>query len=106
METKHTPGPWGIVQDHPDAGTRKSLADIRPLGGKGYEPWYSCPVASLYLMDDPRQQANALLIAAAPDLLEVLKNLVACVDLNGDVPSWTGQWNAARAAIRKATHQD
>lgn len=60
METiKHTPGPWTI--NH----TSDGKAALIMLGF----------VASVELDQNPDGEANALLIAAAPDLLEALDNL-------------------------------
>ena len=61
--------------------------------------------------DEHEQEANARLIAAAPELLEALKELVRCnEEWNDSVaqvitspPTWNDSYlNAARAAIKKA----
>jgi hypothetical protein len=44
---------------------------------------------------------NAKLIAAAPEMLEVLKTLCDMAD-DGDVACWVAEWDKARAAIAKA----
>jgi hypothetical protein len=46
-----------------------------------------------------REATRARLIAAAPDLLEALRNIVSCYDTTDDNELVT----AARAAIQKAT---
>lgn len=78
--TTHTPGPWGV----------------RAKGQK---------VAEIVRCDD--EQANARLIAAAPELLEALTNLVARINHNGGIGAYTGGpifvMLDARAAIAKAT---
>ena len=55
--SKHTPGPWAI-SDYKDG--RYSIV----IDNEGFD------VAKV---DYPNQEANALLIAAAPELLEALK---------------------------------
>ena len=78
METKHTPGPW-VVRD---ADTMCPVIDS-PNVGKGY--WASLATAT---QRDPHPRegggismetarANARLIAAAPELLEALEELIA-----------------------------
>lgn len=58
MKTSHTPGPWSIQGDKIiNEETIQYIADIRRDGE-----------------DDPEAQANARLIAAAPELLEALLN--------------------------------
>lgn len=79
----HTPGPWVVVQ-HPDGWTIQNRAT-----GAG-----AC-VASQY---GDSNEANARLIAAAPDLLAALKDAVNWLDDFDDNETLT----AARAAILKA----
>lgn len=76
MSTEHTPGPWKAF------GTAVYFPGIR--GGFDLR---SCP----------NPEANARLIAAAPDLLDALKEVVRISDRKHDA------WDAARAAIAKAT---
>jgi hypothetical protein len=105
---KHTPGPWSI-NDWPQANT-----DIA-IGAAGTPLIARVPLRDVSVNE---QQANAALIAAAPELLEALKWMVANDDTNeGDEPveslgghSWNeynSYWldglNKARAAIAKAT---
>ncbi|MBC3375761.1 hypothetical protein HU762_17565 [Pseudomonas sp. SWRI92] len=98
METKHTPGPWYVQDDHgrryiETEGNDDTIAEIHRRRSKGSV--YSCAEAG----------ANASLIAAAPELLEALQ---AARDLWGDyLPP--GNSNAMKAmklvdaAITKAT---
>jgi hypothetical protein len=108
-KVKHTPGPWeisyresGFIQDgHVIMGNDLEIAHV--------EPWER--------MDDDaieEAEANAELIAAAPDLLDALMHLlhdfeeeVQSVDSDswsfGDPGSWTDAITKARAAIKKAT---
>jgi len=60
--TKHTPGPWESGLDFENAVTAPSLDDS--------------PIATTHNFtgyDDGQQEANARLIAAAPQLLEELR---------------------------------
>ena len=84
-DSKHTPGPWRWGA---------SFDDLRPVWysemsqGAGYISWD----------DEERKEANARLIAAAPDLLEALESII--VD-----DSWGLEHNVymkCRAAIKKA----
>lgn len=92
MSAQHTPGPWEL---RPDAmGGFSAL--IFPKDGE-------FPVASLtgYHARLGQRLPNALLISAAPELLDALELLVA---LNMDDDETTLEAIAkARAAIAKAT---
>ncbi len=91
MQTTHTPGPWAITLD-----ARNALGFVRPA-----TPELSTPIATIHYADSGAPDANARLIASAPDLL------AACVlfeDLtrNG---AWPGSEDLAQlqAAIARAT---
>lgn len=93
-EAKHTPGPWATDEDDHDA----PYQDIKIEAGKHHT------ICTVWIDDAPvrdfnaEQQANARLIAAAPELLEFVKE-------------WLGRQGTdenymvakARAAIAKAT---
>ena len=90
--SKHTPGPWEI-EDHYHFSYR----------------WISGPEHSqfaqvVWCMEDedrsPSCEANAYLIAAAPDLLEALQNLLKVHEGEGGTQNHAG--DIARAAIAKA----
>ena len=94
----HTPGPWNVVDTHNqtqvstkrDNGTVKGIADIFD-SRDGTPEW----------------QANARLIAAAPDLLEALKVMTdvaekAIIASGTDAKFAAIRVAAARAAIAKA----
>ena len=86
--SKHTPGPWCAVED----------TIFKDYGDKAY------PVASVESWGEDTDH-NARLIAAAPDLLEALKELVKstapiCDGSYGD--EMDNAFLRARAAIKKA----
>lgn len=95
-EAKHTPGPWFV--HGPSVGTGPSEAD-----SCGYEvahilnPYKGCVGAR------DRVDANARLIAAAPELLEALEKTQILLERMGMQSSDEYQEN--RAAIAKATGQ-
>jgi hypothetical protein len=81
----HTPGPWTA-----DIAAG-NCASVSPIGFA----WWGCPVSE-------ETRANARLIAAAPDLLAALRDMLAaqvCDDNGGDC----AVCDAARAAIACAT---
>lgn len=94
----HTPGPW--IECAPEVGGVISENYRLITGGAECEAqaddtsqWgRECLRISGYI-----SPANARLIAAAPDLLEALKELVAISDRKHDA------WDKAHAAIAKAT---
>ena len=102
MDAKHTPGPW--------------MAGIRLTGGQ--LPIEQETNASMHVaMVNGRageQEANACLIAAAPELLEALQECEAMLDKAYDRAPAMGTaqreyektMRTARAAIAKATGTD
>lgn len=92
--SKHTPGPWSVFEDcnkvaahgakFPAIGTMGTYftESITDYAGEFYNP------------------ADALLVAAAPDLLEALEFVI-----RGIPDTWEGV-QKARAAIAKATGGD
>lgn len=91
--SKHTPGNW--VAKPMDSADWIDLVtdDPETCGGSAH----SLPFASCRHFN---QEANARLIAAAPDLLDALKELLD-QDEHGEDEIWVR--NKARAAIAKAT---
>ena len=81
METKHTPGPWAIDGEGTNAMVRGADLTI---------------VAVRHRLTGPTHEANARLIAAAPELLEALESILSDACDNG------AYWDKARAAIAKA----
>lgn len=88
MTTTHTPGPW---THHPEDNI------ITDASGRRLIEWQARSVS----VSVEERDANARLIAAAPELLEALAALIGCIDHGSDNP--TLKLDAARAAIAKAT---
>ncbi|QQD56700.1 hypothetical protein MHB_0010785 [Pseudomonas fluorescens BBc6R8] len=95
METKHTPGPWAkfgsVIRSL--AGSERKVADVRIIDSEG--------------------QANANLIAAAPELMAVLQAFERISDIwlpaitseehEGEMQALHQARNDMLAAIAKAT---
>ena len=64
QETKHTPGPWEAVK----------------MTISGHEFWKAICSEGRFPEKGPQAEANARLIAAAPDLLEALTDAVAIIE--------------------------
>jgi hypothetical protein len=105
MSTKHTPGPWRLGKEwstsHADIN-RKTLVNVLQgaHGGVVAELWaYS---------NDPGQvgemRADARLIAAAPELLEALEDLLCNPNVRAAMSGLTGadRLERADAAVAKA----
>ena len=97
MTTQHIPGPWGVVSPNPTIG-------FQIVG-------HHVIVAAVpKLFDEPWAEANARLIAAAPDLLEALKRIENWRDHSAEFSIDFGSNGVrdlyrgiAKAAITKAT---
>ena len=87
MNTKYTPGPWAAKTF---AGTVNVWSSKRKPDGSAV--CYDC------------KEADARLIAAAPDLLEALQEAFRAFAFDDEGPVWADSTIAkARAAIAKAT---
>lgn len=73
---KHTPGPWTFSNDRFNA-----CPDVKPDGVLGSilseDEWFIAEVWADAGDDDSEPEANARLIAAAPDMLEALRGIQA-----------------------------
>lgn len=87
MNTQHTPGPWVAV------ARTNAYIDIEAPEQQGYS---AKKVASTSLTN---HEANARLIAAAPELLKAIEGLLNALPSATTHPAI----KAARAAISKAT---
>jgi hypothetical protein len=89
MSAKHTPGPWGVEKYEPSCLTMggQALGHVAPDTASSEE-----------------REVNARLIAAAPELLEALKSLLAHhrVQSLPSTDTLTPRIEAARAAIARA----
>lgn len=89
MSAKHTPGPWRVVIS--DNGDRCEIeAANKDCVARAFAPF---PFDTSW----DERDANARLIAAAPELLEALQDLVDTGFVGGP------QLKRAQAAIAKAT---
>ena len=103
METKHTPGPWGV--ENCGVGKRaKNLFIWRKeppstFGGHGIAEVFS-DGATIY---GASVWANARLIAAAPELLEAVKRLLSNMETSAEFSDGKNQdMQYAYKAIAKA----
>jgi hypothetical protein len=104
MKAKHTPGPWEQIIDGDMVGAMNpyghgmmNIADIRGWGhltGTG-----ACRLSEKDAI--AIQEANARLIASAPELLEALKTLVLAVNNESSVSMYEA-YDIACVAIAKA----
>ena len=85
MSAQHTPGPWHVDPENPTWVDDEN----------------ECCMATTGYGDDEGDRANARLIAAAPDMLAALRQVVD-ETAGGMVPPSTDAIDTARAAIAKA----
>jgi hypothetical protein len=101
--SKHTPGPWNLgSSDLPVSG----LSIHANVAGRKHSTLCRLVSAKYSGMSQSEEYATAKLIAAAPQLLEALQNLLAwAADVHAPGATrinYSGM-DAARAAIAKAT---
>ncbi len=97
METKHTPGPWKVL---PESEASNPFIVASSETGLSVADCY-CPIGG-------NNQANARLIAAAPELLEALRRIDTGQEMTGNfahADTVLRYQEIARAAIAKATGQ-
>ena len=108
--SKHTAGEWqhgwGLVTG-PKAAAMLMWDHQYPIRSQGPDGRFMDPVAALHT-SDPDHLANARLIAAAPELLEALQNMVGAFDTPVASRRISDNFSnecrdQARAAIEKAT---
>ncbi len=88
MTIKHTPGPWAY-QENADPHTH-IVRSVQPRHFICQLPKSSAGIS----------EANARLIAAAPDMLALLRELI---DIEGPQPGTSDWANKVKGAIAKAT---
>lgn len=101
--TLHTPGPWIVcVQDDGLERANTIFAESQLENGIiDSSEWDYC-IAEAGIGHE-NYEANALLIAAAPDLLEALRGALEHWPVPSSICKDRPAWKAARAAIAKAT---
>ena len=87
--TKHTKGPWRVTGPNIRAGDAL-VAVVQNHWANKKTP-------------EEEKAANAVLIAAAPELLEMLEKLLPCISNN---PEFWWEEKAIRFLIAKATHNE
>ena len=88
---KHTPGPWRAIIRKNGGGITNAFVDMQSGGH-----------IAIPLNNPETAEANARLIAAAPELLEALQTWIAACD-TGTHTDINQAREQARAAIAKAT---
>lgn len=96
-ETGHTPGPWDDCSQNKDGSVVRIFAKCQYIGSIGMGE--GCSTAD-------QTKANASLIAAAPDLLDSLQEVIQWIDSwdpnFANDEEWPGANSRAKAAIAKA----
>lgn len=97
----HTPGPWQFIDATKVAGMRYAPKCVIKGGSKQIASfsWHEC---SPWYPTKDESQANASLIAAAPELLEALTALLEVHENGCNGPEAAMTVRDARAAIGKA----
>jgi len=99
MSAKHTPGPWTLV----DGGRHwnNPIIDNYRIHTVPTDKGFDITTGNYgeLLVEHIYEEADARLIAAAPELLEALKGVIRVADRA------TVEFDAARAAIAKAEGQ-
>ena len=106
MGIKHTPGPWVIETVPTSVGICHKIGPFPPRRPDDVTSRSACLYAdypSGYNPADNELYANARLIAAAPELLEALEELIAATNHLEPCPATADK---ARAAIAKAKGED
>jgi hypothetical protein len=109
---KHTPGPWNISWNTFNRGEMHGIYADGEMDLKGYQ------IAMVHyyptMHDDANEEtgnANARLIAAAPDLIKALIGACAIIGTHVNMKEWEGKkdkemyirfWNQIKTAIEKA----
>jgi hypothetical protein len=99
MSTQHTPGPWKAVRN------ASFWEVVTPPPGQTLDQAneYSPSLAYVWGEGEEQAEANARLIAEAPDLLEALRTARDHIDMDALEISHCKDAERIRAAIAKAT---
>lgn len=100
----HTPGPWLAFWDGTVGPAAHATRRLGAADNDAYRDEFVQRIARVEIDRYGRgdREANARLIAAAPDLLAALLALVS-PDFDEHPQDFHPDWHAARAAIAKAT---
>ncbi len=115
--SKHTPGPWEVSERaqmrvnvktgsllHPCEPRVATAEDLEEFGDECHDDWNICQCDDEHYMRDPKEcEANARLIAAAPELLAACQKLIVWFDTDREQHTLADILKAIRAAIAKAT---
>lgn len=100
--SKHTPGPWAIRRHW----SNEDAFEIYPdRGDPGYGEWASIVEIGDYCYED-EAEANARLIAAAPDMLDMLKVCHSALEYVGPWETPVGLIERVRDLIQKVEGND
>lgn len=110
-QTKHIPGPWFVDGHNLRSVIVKGASEYDPSSGMkdAFDRICNCST-NTYLTSEfnmEADKANAKLIAAAPELLEALEDLMEAVPKQTEDMDWwednlTEAFSKAKAAIQKA----
>jgi hypothetical protein len=102
INATHTPGPWAVVRSNSAEG-----ADVWWIVGNIGSHNSEKDIGSVQGGCSPTHEADAALIAAAPDLLDALYRIKTEAELDGmaDRAGWDAWIRLANAAIAKTTVQ-
>ena len=92
--SKFTPGPWKVI-DYKDS-----------MGVIGFRGTLGIPVAHINMAFKDEEQANAKLIAAAPDLLFAAKQALMALEEGYDAPKIREDLKAAISAAKNHDQQN
>lgn len=95
--SKHTPGPWHVYEDCNKVAAHGAKYPAIGTMGTYFTESITDSLGEFY------NSADALLVAAAPELLQSLQEVVQYFDAAGDGCFSDTQLAKARAAIAKAT---
>lgn len=101
MNAMHTKGPW-VVEEVTEADGSVTFDIGRVEITAARDVAYIQTISTYSGKQMQEQAANARLVAAAPDLLAALAGILAVASVRIDDPR-IEQFDAARAAIKKAT---
>lgn len=78
-DSQHTPGPWKVVPSVPQEGSDCFWIKAATPGTRGFTKEIA---SSDGYQHEEERKANAALIAAAPELLEVLRGVKEVIEYN------------------------